>query len=127
MHGVLIDTSAWIDAFRGSDLEIKKKVDVLLDEDRATLCGVVEMELFQGVRAPERKKVFSLLRILKYIETEREDWIVAGQEYAHLRARGVTLPSTDVLVAAMCLRRQMPLLATDAHFEHFCKRIKMHG
>jgi len=124
-QAVIIDTSAWVEAFRGSDAVIKGDVDRLLEEDHAVLCGIVEMELFQGLKEKERERILPLLRILRYIETEREDWILAGQEYAILRTRGVTLPSSDVLLAAICIRRDLPLLTTDGHFDYFKKKVKV--
>jgi len=124
-QAVVIDTSAWVQAFRGSDPVIKSAVDRLLEEDLAVLCGIVEMEIFQGLKEAERKRIAPLLRILKYLEVERDDWILAGQEYAHLRTQGVTLPSSDVLLAAMCIRRDLPLLTTDGHFDYFKKKLKL--
>lgn len=121
--GVLVDTSAWVDAFRGSSHSVMKTVDRLLGGGEAVLCGVVEMELRQGMRTAERGKVLPLLEAVPYVEVQRDDWRLAGEEWASLRASGVTIPPSDCLVAAIAMRRELQLLTTDSHFEHFSKKL----
>jgi predicted nucleic acid-binding protein len=53
MPDVLVDTSIWIDAFRGANPTVKNALDSLLAEDRVVFCGVVEMELLHGIRPKE--------------------------------------------------------------------------
>ncbi len=58
---ILIDTSAWIEFFRGRD-PIASIVDDALATNDAALCGPVETELRRGLRDErERKKVLPLL------------------------------------------------------------------
>lgn len=75
------------------------------------------MELLWGVRPHERKHLSKLLDALEYIETTREDYFAAGQLLCALREKGVTIPSTDGLIAVLCLRHSLNLLTTDSHFQ----------
>ena len=117
MAGVLIDTSVWIEAFRGKDPRLQETVDALLDQERVVLCGLVELEMLQGFRADEGALFASLFEALAYAEVDRQDWRAAGFLLAGLRARGITIPATDALIAALCLRHDLLLLTLDKHFD----------
>jgi predicted nucleic acid-binding protein len=119
MADVLVDTSAWVDFFRKGSGPIAAAVDVLLDQDRVVLCGVVEMELLQGAGAKDAPRLTVLLSALRFADASREDFRAAGESLATLRRRGVIVPATDALIAALCLRNRLALLTTDSHFEHF--------
>lgn len=118
MADVLIDTSAWIEFLRQSEGAVGDAVLRLLDEDRAVLCGMVELELLQGARPKERRTLADLLQALRYVETERRDFVAAGERLAELRRQGVTIPASDGLIALLCIRHRLQLLTIDAHFDH---------
>ncbi len=120
---VLADTNVWIVYFRGDragaqEQPVAEVLDRLIGEDRVVLCGVVEMELYQGLRENERDTLEAHLSALDFLETQREDFRRAGSVLRTLRRQGVTIPSPDALVAALCLRHELTLLENDRHFEH---------
>jgi predicted nucleic acid-binding protein len=45
-------------------------------------------------------------------------------EYAGLRAKGIYLPASDLLIATAAHAQQFPLLAKDAHFEMIRARVR---
>ena len=118
MADVMVDSSAWIEYFRRAEGAVGDRVGRLLDEDRIVLCGMVELELLQGVRPRQRRTLAELLQALSYLETERRDFIAAGERLAELRRKGVTIPASDGLIAVLCVRHRLRLLAIDAHFDH---------
>jgi predicted nucleic acid-binding protein len=115
---VLVDSSAWIAYFRSGSDAVSELVDQLLAEDRCVLCGIVEMELLQGVRPHEREELVDLLQALAYVDTEREDFIAAGNRMADLRRAGITIPNSDCLIGVLCARHELKLLTLDGHFAH---------
>ena len=119
MADVMADSSAWIEYFCRSEGAVGDTILRLLDEDRVVLCGMVELELLQGVRPAERRTLVELLQALSYVETERRDFVAAGERLAELRREGVTIPASDGLIATLCVRHRLRLLAVDAHFDHF--------
>ena len=120
MADIMLDTTVWIHFFRQSgELSIADAVDGLLASDRGALCGMVKLELLQGVRPHERKRLRHLLEAVSYVETTREDFEDAGERLGELRKEGVTVPSSDGLIAAICLRRNLKLFTTDQRFDHF--------
>ena len=114
----MVDSSVWIEYFRKGRGAVFDAVDALLDEDRAILCGMVELEIIQGLRPRERRLVIDLFSALPYLETERRDYVAAGERLGELRRRGITIPSSDCLIGALCLRHDLSLLTLDRHFEH---------
>jgi predicted nucleic acid-binding protein len=127
MANVLVDTSAWVDYFRGTPSAAASALDRLLEDKGAVLCGTVELELLQGAKAGERTMLKDLLTGLPYIETERTDFQDAGELLNSLRAKGFQIPASDGIIAALCLRHQLSILTLDKHFNHFhqIKKIKV--
>ncbi len=118
---VLVDSSAWIGYLRpgrGAASDASDTLDRLLQEDRVVLCGMVELEIFQGLRPQERGRISELFSALSYIETERIDYVAAGERLGDLRRRGVTIPGADCLIGVLCLRHDLALLTLDGHFDH---------
>ena len=114
---VLIDTSAWIDAFREKTPWVASLIRKLLDEDRAVTCGPVLFEIRRGLKPTERKKVLPLFDALHRPPFEEDDWSRAGELDASLRKKGITLPSMDLLIAHLCLKHKMSILTLDKHFK----------
>lgn len=121
MDRVLLDSSVWIEYFRKGKSPISHLVDHFLDEDHVTLCGIIELEIIQGLRKHERQKIKDLFIAIPFIDSEREDFIEAGEELCRLRQKGITLPASDALIAAICIRRNLSLLTLDKDFSYFDK------
>ena len=113
---VLVDTSAWIAFFRGSEPGATAVAE-LIDDRRALRCGPVELELRRGLRRSEAHDVLALWTGLQALETDGLDFTSAGDLLRDLRARGIAMPSIDGLIAALAIRHAVPLLAFDRHFD----------
>jgi predicted nucleic acid-binding protein len=116
LEGVLVDTSAWIDFFRGREPR-RSEVDGLIARESALRCGPVELELRHGLRRSEAGRVIGLWRGLRAIPTDELDYASAGDLLRELREQGIALPSMDALIATLALRHDVPLLTNDRHFE----------
>ena len=116
-ESVLIDTSAWIDAFQEKSDWVAPLIRGLLDQDRAVTCGPVLFEIRRGLKPSERKRVLPLFDALRRLRFEESDWALAGELDASLRKNGKTLPAMDVLIAFLCLRQDISILTLDEHFK----------
>jgi predicted nucleic acid-binding protein len=116
VEGVLVDTSAWIDFFRGNEPR-RSEVDGLVAREAALRCGPVELELRHGLRRSEAARVMGLWRGLRSLPTDDLDYTSAGDLLRGLREQGTAMPSMDALIAALALRHDVPLLTNDGHFE----------
>jgi predicted nucleic acid-binding protein len=123
MDNVLIDSSVWINYFRQNKNKstVSKDVNLLLDDDRVVLCSMVELEILQGLRGALVRELFGALR---FVDTQREDFVSAGLLLNQSRSKGITVPSSDCLIAALCIRHHLSLYTLDQDFNqiHSLKR-----
>jgi predicted nucleic acid-binding protein len=113
---VLIDTSAWIEFFRGHS-RTAESVTFLIEAGQASLCGVIYYELLQGAKDDEESlSLPNALSALRYFEMTPDTWIQAGHTGARLRHRGITLPMSDVLVGMVAMKHGLQILTLDKHF-----------
>ena len=116
---VLIDTCAWIDFFKSQTGVLGNRVADLIETNQAAITGIVIAELLQGIKQEnESQRLRILLRSIHYLPTEDIDWFNAGQLAQQLRAKGLTLPLTDVLIAVVAQRNAISVLTLDKHFKY---------
>jgi hypothetical protein len=114
----LIDTSAWIEFFRPKgDPLLKARVRDLMSIKEAAYTCPVAFELITGARKEERDDLRTGLGLASRFVLLPEHWDLAGSSNAALRAKGVNIPASDLLIATVAHSLKMPLLAKDAHFE----------
>jgi predicted nucleic acid-binding protein len=114
----LIDTSAWIEFFRPKgDPHVKALVRDLMTLQEAAYTCPVAFELHSGARKEELKDLRTGLDLATRIVLLPEHWDMAGSLHAALRASGMHLPASDLLIASVAHVEKLPLLAKDAHFE----------
>ena len=115
---VLLDTSVWIDALRGTTPEIVALTRELLNNDHILTCGPVIFEINRGLRQPERKKITSLFGAIRRLPVAERIWEMAGELDASLRSKGITIPPMDILIAQICLHHNVFLFTLDKHFSN---------
>jgi len=119
MPGVIVDTSVWVDFLRSGRGDGSAVVEDLVRTSQAKTCGMVLAELLAGVRnAADRTQLQEALAGLDYVEMREQTWRRAGELAADLRARGRTLPMSDLVVAALAIEHGFAVLTTDNHFRH---------
>jgi predicted nucleic acid-binding protein len=115
---VIADTSVWIPFFNRPDSQEKAVLDLLIDADDVLLVGVVMAELLQGCRTlSERETLSDALAALPYREVTTSTWMRTGDLSAQLHRKGVTLPLSDLLIAALAFEHDCRVYSLDAHFK----------
>ncbi|MGE0643738.1 MAG: PIN domain-containing protein [Nitrospira sp.] len=115
---VIADTSVWIPFFNRPDSHEKISLDMLIDADEVALVGVVLAEVLQGCRTPsERTTLSESLLALRYFEVTQTTWLRTGDLSAQLLRKGVTLPLSDLLIAALAIEHDCRVYSLDAHFK----------
>jgi len=114
---VLPDTCAWIDFFNGRNTPLADSLAQALNDRDVISCGVVMYELFQGVRSVRESDVLrAAFSSLRYLEMDRDLWLSAAQISASLRGKGITLPFSDIIIAALAYHHDLVVLTVDQHF-----------
>lgn len=123
---VLVDSSVWIDYFRGHVTRATDHLDRLLGQDLVVTGDLILAEVLQGFR---HQHAFDLAkRALLAVDV----WPLAGQRiclqaannYRALRAAGVTPRKTiDGLIATWCIENDHALLHDDRDFDPFARHL----
>jgi predicted nucleic acid-binding protein len=119
---VIVDTTVWVDYFRGVRNAETDWLDVELDRQRLGLTDIILCEVLQGVHDDSAAaEVERRLRKLEVFETGGVELATeAARNYRVLRARGHTVRKTiDCLIATFCMRERHSLLHRDRDFDPF--------
>ncbi len=118
MNKVIVDTSVWINFFNRPESKEKQIVDLLLDQERICLVGIVLSELLQGTKSEkEANLLISKLTALTFLETNSNIWVKTGLISANLRRKGIVLPLSDILLAAIAQENNCEVYTLDPHFK----------
>lgn len=119
---ILVDSSVWIDFFRGTVTQQVDVLDRLLGEELVAIGDLMMTEVLQGF-ASERdfNKARRMLGNLNLVEIGGRDVMIEGARYFRdLRARDITIRKTiDTLIATRCIVSGYRLLYSDRDFDPF--------
>jgi predicted nucleic acid-binding protein len=119
---VVVDTTVWVDYFRGISNPETDWLDAELDRQRLALTDVILFEVLQGARDESTAaKVERQLLKLEVLEATGVDVARdAAKHYRTLRTKGFTIrKSVDCLIATACIRERHSLLHRDRDFDPF--------
>ena len=116
---VLVDSSSWIHLLRpDGDAEVRRRVEAALEAGDACWCAIVQLELWNGARGGREQEVLKRFsEVLPVLPMDDEVWSAAYELARRARSRGVTVPATDVAIAACARRHGAYLESADADFE----------
>jgi len=116
---ILIDTSSWIHFLRADgDAIVRQRVDAALRSGAACWCPVVRLELWNGAAGAREKKVMrEFERVIPELAISATTWRLACELARLCRAAAVTVPATDVLIAACAREHGARLEHADHDFD----------
>lgn len=115
MSEIVVDTSVWIEFFRGKALF---PLEDALKEGRVLLPPIVAAELVSGVqRKSQREKMRLFLKELGVVSCDLDHWIQVGNLRNALAKAGVSISTPDAHVAQIALERNALLYSFDKIFE----------
>jgi len=119
---ILVDSSVWIDFFRGVATPQVDKLDLLLGSEPLAVGDLIMTEVLQGVRDERQfnrvRRTFDAFTHVDLVGKEMA--IQAARNHRTLRGLGVTLRKTiDTLIATRCIESGFTLLHCDRDFDAF--------
>ncbi len=123
---ILVDSSVWIDYFRGVATPQSDRLDQLLGRDLLATGDVVLTEVVQGFSSGrDFNQALGLLTSLTVVPIGGQDIAVrAARNFRTLRAQGVTVRKTiDTLIATRCIQDGYALLYSDRDFDPFVEHL----
>ena len=123
---ILVDSSVWIDYFRGTETPETELLDKLLEDEPVFIGDLILTEVLQGFDKErdfsQAKKLFTSLNVVQL--ADQEIAIQAAKNYRTLRALGVTVRKTiDTVIATRCIESGFRLLYSDRDFDPFVEHL----
>jgi predicted nucleic acid-binding protein len=118
---IVVDTSVWIDVLNDVDTPAAETcVQLIEGGEPVALTDVIFAEILQGLsddreaaEVERHLRAFPVLRL-----TSLDDLALAAELYRAARSKGITIRKTlDCLIAAPCVRANVPLLHADKDFD----------
>lgn len=123
---ILVDSSVWIDYFRGVSTPQSDKLDALLGSQPLAIGDIVLEEVLQGFNSDrDFNLALGLMTSLDLIEIGGRDIAIqAARNFRALRILGVTVRKTiDTLIATRCIEDRLTLLYSDRDFDPFVEHL----
>ncbi|MEO8662546.1 MAG: PIN domain nuclease [Bryobacteraceae bacterium] len=123
---ILVDSSVWIDYFRGTITAQTEKLDQLLGREPLAVGDLILTEVLQGFESERdfasARKILTSLTVVELGGTEIA--IKAAINFRALRQLGVTVRKTiDTMIATWCIASGFQLLHDDRDFDAFVKHL----
>ncbi len=119
---ILVDSSVWIDYFRGVVTPQTEKLDSLLGIEPIATGDLILTEVLQGfVSDRDFNQARKLMTSLVIVDLAGHGIAIqAARNFRALRKLGVTVRKTiDTVIATRCIESKMTLLYSDRDFDPF--------
>jgi predicted nucleic acid-binding protein len=123
---ILVDSSVWIDYFRGTPTPEAEKLDLLLGTEPIATGDLILTEVLQGfVSDRDFNQAKKLLTSLLIVDLAGQDMAIqAAKNFRVLRALGITVRKTiDTVIATRCIESRLSLLYSDRDFDPFVEHL----
>lgn len=123
---ILVDSSVWIDYFRGMPTPQTEMLDSLLGSEPVVTGDLVLTEVLQGFGSEhDFNQARKLLTSLVVVDLVGQDIAIqAARNFRALRALGITVRKTiDAVIATRCIASGLTLLHSDKDFDPFVRHL----
>ena len=126
---ILVDSSVWIDYFKGTITAQTEMLDRLLGQEPLAIGDLNLTEVLQGFDSErdfnDARKMLTSLTVVEL--GGQEIAIQAAKNFRALRRLGVTVRKTiDTVIATRCIESGYTLLHCDRDFDPFAQHLGLH-
>jgi len=118
---ILVDTSVWIDFFRGDKSAHRETLHRLIEaEEDIAVTEIIVTEILQGIKSDKDFQTTKeyLLEFPVYRPKGIETYLEAARIFRDCRKKGKTVRKTiDCIIAVICLENNLTLLHKDSDFD----------
>ncbi|HMV71864.1 MAG TPA: PIN domain nuclease [Pseudomonadales bacterium] len=123
---ILVDSSVWIDFFRGKSNPQVERLDALLGNEPLAIGDLILTEVLQGFTSDrdfnEARKMLDAFTLVKL--GGKDIAIEAARNFRLLRAQGITVRKTvDTIIATRCIVSGYSLLHSNRDFDAFAEHL----
>jgi predicted nucleic acid-binding protein len=123
---ILVDSSVWIDYFRGILTPQAENLDALLGMEPLATGDMILVEVLQGfVSDRDFNRARKLMTSLVSMDLVGQAIAIkAARNFRLLRKKGITVRKTiDTLIATRCIESGLTLLYSDRDFDPFVEHL----
>ena len=123
---ILVDSSVWIDFFRGVATPEAEKLDSLLGAELVATGDLILAEVLQGfTHDRDVNQASKLLTSLVIVDLAGQAVAIrAAANFRALRSLGISVRKTiDTLIATHCIENRLALLYSDRDFDPFVEHL----
>jgi predicted nucleic acid-binding protein len=123
---ILVDSSVWIDFFRGVATPEAEKLDSLLGAELVATGDLILAEVLQGfTHDRDFNQARKLLTSLVIVDLAGQAVAIrAAANFRALRSLGIRVRRTiDTLIATHCIENRLALLYSDRDFDPFVEHL----
>lgn len=125
---IIVDSSVWIDFFRGIESTETQKLESLLGIEPIAMGDLILSEVLQGFKNDkdfkQAKKLLSNFECFSMVGEKNA--IKSSENYRFLRSKGITIRKTiDCLIATFCIENNHLLLFSDRDYLPFVAELKL--
>jgi hypothetical protein len=117
---ILVDTSVWIDFFKGTETLYRAVLHGLIQEDEVCLADIILAEILQGIKSDKDFKTAKnhLLEFPIYSLKDVDSYVQAAQIYRTCRKEGLTIRKlVDCLITQVAVENDLVLFHNDRDFD----------
>jgi predicted nucleic acid-binding protein len=123
---IVVDSSVWIDYFRGRATPQVETLDALLGVEPVATGDLMLTEVLQGFASDrDFNRARKLLMSLVIVDLAGPSIAVkAAENFRALRRLGISVRKTiDTVIATHCIENRLPLLYSDRDFDPFVEHL----
>ena len=121
-RNILIDTSVWIDYFRGNNVQFQSKVDEALTHCHIYVPKIALAELIQGAKSEKEITVIEdFIDAFHIIDQKEDTWLKAGRLSFSMKRKGITVSIIDCYIAVIAGENGCIIFSLDEHFNSIKK------
>lgn len=117
---ILVDTSVWIDFFKGTETLYRTVLHRLIEENEVCLADIILAEILQGIKSDKDFKIAKthLLEFPIYSLKNVDSYVQAAQIHRTCRKEGLTIRKlVDCLIAQAAIENDLVLFHNDRDFD----------
>ena len=120
---VLVDSSVWIDYFRGGGNS--DRLDVLIDENILVINDLILAELIPFLKIQNQHELIDLLNFVERLDMNIDWEQIIDFQYKCLRngINGIGIP--DLIIAQNALQNHCEIYSLDQHFKLMKKSLEL--
>jgi predicted nucleic acid-binding protein len=113
---ICIDTSVWIEFFRGGDDSLVLALQDLLEEGNVAIAAPVWIEILSAARKKERDRLGKLFSALPRFYPSRTTWKIMEQWTKRATEKGHSFGMGDLLIGAIASENDAKIWSLDSDF-----------